>query len=563
MKELAAAELESAQAAQARIDAELQTALLPRDPNDERNIFLEIRAGTGGDEAALFAGDLLRMYTRYAERQGWRVEIISASDSELGGYKEAIVRVAGNGAYSKLKFESGGHRVQRVPATETQGRIHTSACTVAVMPEADEVGEVELNPADLRIDTFRASGAGGQHINKTDSAVRITHLPTGIVAECQDGRSQHQNKASALRVLAARIKDIQVREQQARRPPPARAWWAAATAPSASAPTTSPGPAHRPPHQPHPLQARRGDAGRARRGHRRPHRRTPGRAAGPAGRREWLSCRPPSARRWPPRGGASRPARRGCSCAKSPAAGGPGGGLPGARARAGQAARYVELLDRRAAGEPVAYLLGEREFYGRRFGVSPAVLIPRPETELIVDLVKARRPGAAPAVLDLGTGSGALAVTLALEIPAARVTAVDLSPAALAVARGNAAALGAQVSFVESDWFAAVGAARFDFIVSNPPYIVDDDPHLAEGDVRFEPRSALASGRSGLDDLTRIAAAAPAFLAPGGWLLMEHGYDQAAAVRALLAAAGFVAVESARDLAGIERVTLGRYPPWC
>ncbi|MCK6388515.1 MAG: peptide chain release factor N(5)-glutamine methyltransferase [Zoogloea sp.] len=230
-----------------------------------------------------------------------------------------------------------------------------------------------------------------------------------------------------------------------------------------------------------------------------------------------------------------------------------------------QAARYAGLLERRAAGEPVAYLLGEREFYGRSFRVSPAVLIPRPETELIVDLVKARvAPSTAPAVLDLGTGSGALAVTLALEIPAARVTAVDLSPAALEVARGNAAALGAQVSFVESDWFAAVGAERFEIIVSNPPYIVDDDPHLAEGDVRFEPRSALASGRSGLDDLTRITAAAPAFLAPGGWLLMEHGYDQAEAVRALLGAAGFVAVESARDLAGIERVSLGQLPrPWC
>ena len=226
-----------------------------------------------------------------------------------------------------------------------------------------------------------------------------------------------------------------------------------------------------------------------------------------------------------------------------------------------QQARFAELVEARVRGEPVAYLLGEREFYGRRFGVSPAVLIPRPETELIVDLVKARiAPEAAPAILDLGTGSGALAVTLALEIPAARVTAVDLSPTALAVARANAAALGAQVSFVESDWFAAVGAARFDFIVSNPPYIADDDPHLAEGDVRFEPRTALASGRSGLDDLTRIAAAAPAFLAPGGWLLMEHGYDQAAAVRVLLQAEGFVAVASARDLAGIERVTLGRYP---
>jgi peptide chain release factor 1 len=164
----------------------------------------------------LFAGDLFRMYSRYAERQRWKVEVVSSSESELGGYREIIARIEGFGAYSKLKFESGGHRVQRVPETETQGRIHTSACTVAVMPEADEIGDVELNPADLRIDTFRASGAGGQHINKTDSAVRITHLPTGIVAECQDGRSQHSNKASAMRVLAARIKDIQVREQQSK-----------------------------------------------------------------------------------------------------------------------------------------------------------------------------------------------------------------------------------------------------------------------------------------------------------------------------------------------------------
>jgi peptide chain release factor 1 len=190
--------------------------LLPKDPNDDRNVFLEIRAGTGGDESALFAGDLLRMYLRYAERNRWQIEMMSASESDLGGYKEVIVRIAGEAAYSKLKFESGGHRVQRVPATETQGRIHTSACTVAVMPEADEIGEVEINPADLRIDTFRASGAGGQHINKTDSAVRVTHLPTGIVVECQDDRSQHKNKDRALKVLAARIKDKQYQEQHAK-----------------------------------------------------------------------------------------------------------------------------------------------------------------------------------------------------------------------------------------------------------------------------------------------------------------------------------------------------------
>ena len=216
MKDFAQEEIAAAKARMEQLERDLQKMLLPKDPNDERNIFLEIRAGTGGDESALFAGDLLRMYTRFAERNRWQVEMVSESPSEIGGYKEVIVRIIGFGAYSRLKFESGGHRVQRVPATETQGRIHTSACTVAIMPEADEVGDVDINPADLRIDTFRASGAGGQHINKTDSAVRLTHLPTGIVVECQDDRSQHKNKASALKVLAARIKDIQLREQQAK-----------------------------------------------------------------------------------------------------------------------------------------------------------------------------------------------------------------------------------------------------------------------------------------------------------------------------------------------------------
>ncbi len=216
MKALAEAELREGRGTLERIEFELQKRLLPRDPNDERSIFLEIRAGTGGDESALFAGDLFRMYTRYAERQGWRVEVMSHSESELGGYKEIIAKVIGDGAYSRLKFESGGHRVQRVPETETQGRIHTSACTVAVLPEADEVSDVVLNPSELRIDTFRASGAGGQHVNKTDSAVRVTHLPTGIVVECQDDRSQHKNRAQALAILAARIKDRQIREQQAK-----------------------------------------------------------------------------------------------------------------------------------------------------------------------------------------------------------------------------------------------------------------------------------------------------------------------------------------------------------
>ena len=216
MAELAGEEITAAEAELEQLDAELQRMLLPKDPDDARNAFLEIRAGTGGDESALFAGDLARMYTRYAEGQGWRVEVMSESPAELGGYKEIVLRVAGDGAYGQLRFESGGHRVQRVPVTETQGRIHTSAATVAVMPEPDEAQAITLNPADLRIDTFRASGAGGQHINKTDSAVRVVHLPTGLVAECQDGRSQHSNKAKALQVLQARLQEKERSERAAR-----------------------------------------------------------------------------------------------------------------------------------------------------------------------------------------------------------------------------------------------------------------------------------------------------------------------------------------------------------
>ncbi|AEI35596.1 peptide chain release factor 1 [Francisella salina] len=212
--EMAKEELKSANEAIERLEDELQILLLPRDPNDDANIFLEIRAGTGGDEASIFSGDLFKMYSKYAEQRGWKIEVISASEGEHGGYKEIISKINGDGVYSQLKFESGAHRVQRVPATESQGRIHTSACTVAVMPEADEVEGIDISPADIKVDTFRASGAGGQHVNKTDSAIRITHIPTGVVVECQDQRSQHKNRAAAMSMLKSKLLQAEIDKQQ-------------------------------------------------------------------------------------------------------------------------------------------------------------------------------------------------------------------------------------------------------------------------------------------------------------------------------------------------------------
>ncbi|MGM1232778.1 peptide chain release factor 1, partial [Escherichia coli] len=350
MREMAQDELREAKEKSEQLEQQLQVLLLPKDPDDERNAFLEVRAGTGGDEAALFAGDLFRMYSRYAEARRWRVEIMSASEGEHGGYKEIIAKISGDGVYGRLKFESGGHRVQRVPATESQGRIHTSACTVAVMPELPDAELPDINPADLRIDTFRSSGAGGQHVNTTDSAIRITHLPTGIVVECQDERSQHKNKAKALSVLGARIHAAEMAKRQ-----------------QAEAST----------------------------------------------RRNLL-------------GSGDRSDRNRTY------------NFPQGRVTDHQCQQLDALLTRRRDGEPIAHLTGVREFWSLPLFVSPATLIPRPDTECLVEQALARLPEQPCRILDLGTGTGAIALALASERPDCEIIAVDRMPDAVSLAQRNA-----------------------------------------------------------------------------------------------------------------------------
>ncbi len=505
----------------------LKELLQPRDPNDARDVILEIRGAEGGQEANLWAADLMRMYMRYAEIKNWKVEVLNTSETDLGGIKEVTFEIHGGGAYSRLKFEGGTHRVQRVPQTEAQGRIHTSTATVSVLPKADEV-DVEVRDEDLRVDVYRAAGHGGQGVNTTDSAVRLTHLPTGLVVTCQDERSQLKNKAKALEVLRSRLFEMELRKQQetvgALRRLQVGTGRAGGEDPHLQLPRE---PGDRPSHQSDAVQPGSGAGGPARSADRRAH------ARGEQGRLSGATAanNPRTDAGWVTTSGGQRAAdearrvgealtlaaqrlgavadgseRLECEVLLRHATGWERVRLlahPERRLSDEQWARFEGLVARRMAAEPVAYLVGEREFYGRPFVVDRRVLIPRPETELLVELALAsverwRQRGLEPVVVDVGTGSGAIAVTLA-AVAAVDVVGVDVSADALDVARLNADRLGqgARVRLLHGDLLAEL-AAPLHLVVANLPYLPEGRRLPREvSDIRAPPGARRRAARDG------------------------------------------------------------------
>ncbi len=575
----------------AALEEEIRLAMVERDPNDDKNVIVEIRAGTGGDEAALFAGDLYKMLTRYAELRGFATEVISQSASEVGGFKEVTLAVKGDGAYSVFKYEGGTHRVQRVPETESQGRIHTSTATVAVLPEAEEV-DVKVDPGDLQIDVYRSSGPGGQSVNTTDSAVRITHKPSGIVVSMQDEKSQLQNKDKAMRVLRARLYERALEEQRAEIAAERKAQVGSGERSEKVRTYNFPQGRvtdHRIKHTSHNLDGVLGgelseftDALSAEE----KRRAVGGRggwqmAAAAAGMevREALDAAIDgltAAGVADARLDAELLLSEAMGCGRAALVADPGAEVPPAAARA-----YGEMVRRRLRREPVAYILGRKGFRQIELAVDRRVLVPRPETELLVEVALEREPAR---LLDVGTGSGAIALAVATSCWI-EVLAIDTSPGALEVALANAARLGLaeRVQFVEGTLPVRTGEARwragparpwprvpeFDLILANLPYIAESDWPDLQPEVReWEPRAALLAGPDGLDAYRALLAERVVAVcraerdewrppAPPATVAVEVGVGQAAAVGELMRTAGYQRIEVRSDLAGIDRVVLG------